>query len=442
MIWKGWGVLVWLAIWPWGVFSADLNDDLNGDLSGSLEVETFAAASAPAQLLWIPSEYGVLPEERQLAQALADRGLTVTLPNLFESYFLPATPSSLQRIPLKVIVDEIRRLQDSGQPVIVIGSNQGAALAVKALVDAMQTPSANLALILLNPNLYEETPQAGQKAVYWPQASRLNVPVFVLQAELSPWRWHLPALQQTLEMGGSDVFMRRVPEVRDRYYFRPDALAVENRQAEQLLPDLLTAMQALIPYMVTTRQSASKPGATVATNETTRPGDSHAANPAAKPTTSPATNGSDAIGLQPYTGPQNRPLQLVDRTGKAHDLKAYRGQVVLLNFWASWCPPCVHEIPSMTRLKTALSDQPFEILAANLAEEKPQIESFLSEHPVNFPILLDPKGSAVQAWRVFAYPSTYVIDKQGVIRYALFGGHEWDDAQTLQQIKALLAESP
>lgn len=94
----------------------------------------------------------------------------------------------------------------------------------------------------------------------------------------------------------------------------------------------------------------------------------------------------------------------------------------------------------MTRLKTALKGQPFEILAANLAEEKPQIESFLTEHPVNFPILLDPKGSAVQAWRVFAYPSTYVIDKQGTIRYALFGGHEWDDPATLQQIEALIRE--
>lgn len=434
MIWKGWVVLVWLAIWPWGVFSADSD----GDLSGSLEVVTFEAASAPAQLLWIPSEYGVLPEERQLAQALADRGLTVTLPNLFESYFLPATPSSLQRIPLKVIVDEIRRLQGSGKPVIVMASNQSAALAVKALVAAMQTPSPKLALVLLNPNLYQETPQAGQNAIYWPEVSRLDTPVYVIQAELSPWRWHLPELQQTLEVGGSDVFLQLMPNVRDRYYFRPDALEAENAQAKTLLQDVLAAIHALIPYMAETRQSGVKLGQAIETDKTTRPGDLQEARLAAKSEVLKA----DATGLQPYTGPQNRPLQLVDMTGKAHDLKDYRGQVVLLNFWASWCPPCVHEIPSMTRLKTALKGEPFEILAANLAEEKPQIETFLSEHPVNFPILLDPKGSAVQAWRVFAYPSTYVIDKQGVIRYALFGGHEWDDAQTLQQIKALLAESP
>ncbi len=63
-------------------------------------------------------------------------------------------------------------------------------------------------------------------------------------------------------------------------------------------------------------------------------------------------------------------------TGATHNLKDYRGQVVVLNFWASWCPPCVHEIPSMTRLKTALKGQPFEILAANLAEENRKSSRF------------------------------------------------------------------
>lgn len=394
-------------------------------LEGELESLVFEAEQPRANVLWVPSEHGVLPQERRLAERLADKGLTVTLPNLFESFFLPATTSSLERIPPSVIAEEIQRLKAQGLPLIVISANQGAALAVKALVEAMQTPQSDIAVVLLNPNLYVETPQAGQKAHYWPSVSRLDAPVYVIQAELSPWRWHLPELQETLGASGSDVFLRLMPEVRDRYYFRPDALAVESAQAKTLLQDVLSAIHTLIPYMDATRQTASESNQTVETDKTTRP------DVAVKP---------DSVGLQPYTGPQNRPLQLVDMAGTTHNLKDYRGQVVLLNFWASWCPPCVHEIPSMTRLKTTLKGQPFEILAANLAEEKPQIESFLTEHPVNFPILLDPKGSAVQAWRVFAYPSTYVIDKKGTIRYALFGGHEWDDPATLQQIEALIRE--
>lgn len=401
-------------------------------LEGELESLVFEAEQPRANVLWVPSEHGVLPQERRLAERLADKGLTVTLPNLFESFFLPATTSSLERIPPSVIAEEIQRLKAQGLPLIVISANQGAALAVKALVEAMQMPQSDIAVVLLNPNLYVETPQAGQKAHYWPAVSRLDAPVYVIQAELSPWRWHLPELQETLGASGSDVFLRLMPDVRDRYYFRPDALAVENAQAKTLLQDVLSAIHSLISYMAETRQSGVKLDQAIETDKTTRPGHSQGADLASKET--------DSIGLQPYTGPQNRPLQLVDMAGTTHNLKDYRGQVVLLNFWASWCPPCVHEIPSMTRLKTALKGQPFEILAANLAEEKPQIESFLTEHPVNFPILLDPKGSAVQAWRVFAYPSTYVIDKKGTIRYALFGGHEWDDPATLQQIEALIRE--
>nr|WP_218644594.1 TlpA disulfide reductase family protein [Thiomicrorhabdus cannonii] len=144
--------------------------------------------------------------------------------------------------------------------------------------------------------------------------------------------------------------------------------------------------------------------------------------------------------LQPYQGPQDRVLQLQDQQGNTVALSDYRGKVVLLNFWASWCPPCVHEMPSMARLKTRLKEAPFEILAVNLAESAAAISAFLQTHPVNFPVLLDPSGSAVKEWQVFAYPSTYLIDKQGQIRYALFGGTQWDAAEHLTLIEEALQQ--
>jgi peroxiredoxin len=144
--------------------------------------------------------------------------------------------------------------------------------------------------------------------------------------------------------------------------------------------------------------------------------------------------------LPVYKGEQNRRLVLQDMDGKTINLKDYRGKVVLLNFWASWCPPCVHEMPSMAALKTQLKGQDFEILAANLAEDKAAINAFVKSHPVNFPILLDPKGSAVKEWKVFAYPSSYLIDKKGQIRYALFGGYEWTSPAAMHAIEQLLKE--
>ncbi|MDG4811479.1 TlpA disulfide reductase family protein [Hydrogenovibrio sp. 3SP14C1] len=420
-------MLVWFCINAFHAAIAEIPHEHT--LEGALESEVYPATTPIANVLWVPSEHGVLKQEQMVAEELADSGFTVTMPNLFESYFLPVASSSLRKIPSNIIEREIARLHASELPLFVISSNEGAALVIKALASFQQTSTSMVGLVLLNPSLYIETPQAGQKAKYWPTVSQVNAPVYIIQSELSPWRWHLPQLQQQLSLSGSDVFIRLLPKVRDRYYFRPDALPVEQTQAQRLASDLMQAMKTLAPYLPVFRESA------LAQNEHSE----KMINGAAM--TKPRAQSTDKTGLQPYSGSQQRYLKLNDMNGQSHSLDAYQGKVVLLNFWASWCPPCVHEIPSMTRLKTVLKDQPFEILAANLAEEKPAIQDFLKQHPVNFPILLDPKGSAVQAWQVFAYPSSYVIDGHGKIRYALFGGHEWDDPLTIQKIQSLIEKT-
>ena len=94
----------------------------------------------------------------------------------------------------------------------------------------------------------------------------------------------------------------------------------------------------------------------------------------------------------------------------------------------------------MVALKSHFIAAPFEILAINLAEEKLAIEAFLREHPVNFPILLDPAGQAVKSWRVFAYPSSYLLDKQGRIRYAAFGALDWNAEEVRALILRLIEE--
>ncbi|RUM90112.1 MAG: TlpA family protein disulfide reductase [Thiomicrospira sp.] len=419
-------LLGWFCINAFHVAVAEVQHEHT--LEGALESEVYPATKPIANVLWVPSEHGVLREEQKVAEQLADAGFTVTMPNLFESYFLPVASSSLRKIPSNIIEREIARLHANEIPLFVISSNEGASLVIKALASFQQTSTSMVGVVLLNPNLYIETPQAGQQAKYWPTVSQVNAPVYVIQSELSPWRWHLPQLQQELSLSGSDVFIRLLPKVRDRYYFRPDALPVEQKQAQTLSSDLMQAMKTLSPYLPVFRESA------LAQNVQSGEGkDAVMAKSSPQPT--------DKTGLQPYSGSQQRYLKLNDMNAQTHALEAYRGKVVLLNFWASWCPPCVHEIPSMTRLKTALKEQPFEILAANLAEKKPDIQAFLKQHPVNFPILLDPKGSAVQAWQVFAYPSSYLIDGNGKIRYALFGGHEWDDPLTVQKIQSLIEQT-
>lgn len=123
------------------------------------------------------------------------------------------------------------------------------------------------------------------------------------------------------------------------------------------------------------------------------------------------------------------------------DLSQMRGKVVLVNFWAVWCPPCRKEMPSMNRLMARLGGKPFAILGVNEGESTDEILAFLKQVPVNFPILLDSEGAYLKSWRVFAFPTSYVVDKQGRLRLGLFGSIEWDSPEVVAQVEKLLAES-
>lgn len=149
-----------------------------------------------------------------------------------------------------------------------------------------------------------------------------------------------------------------------------------------------------------------------------------------------------ANNLKPVTGDVvSPPLVLNDMQGKPHDLKAYRGQVVLVQFWATYCPPCRKEMPSMNRLLEKMAGTPFVILAVNMGEPEDAVQSFVDAVKPDFTILLDADGTSIGAWKVFAAPSNFIIDPDGKIRYTLFGGVEWDSEEMVKTLKSLAVDS-
>ncbi len=109
-------------------------------------------------------------------------------------------------------------------------------------------------------------------------------------------------------------------------------------------------------------------------------------------------------------------FQLRDLDGKLHELREYRGEVVLLNFWATWCAPCRLEMPLLDRQSQEFADRGLVILAVNLQETAAQIEDFVNETGILLPILLDTDGAISEAYRIMGYPSSVIVDPSGLIQ--------------------------
>jgi thiol-disulfide isomerase/thioredoxin len=135
-------------------------------------------------------------------------------------------------------------------------------------------------------------------------------------------------------------------------------------------------------------------------------------------------------------------LELLDLQGKAHSLADYRGKVILVNFWASWCGPCITEIPDLRALHERLAGSPFEILAVNVKEGRFKVHKFSRLVDMPFPILLDTDGSAFAAWGAEVLPTTFLIDAEGRVRRTIQGPLDWDSEQVVRSIRALISEAP
>lgn len=132
---------------------------------------------------------------------------------------------------------------------------------------------------------------------------------------------------------------------------------------------------------------------------------------------------------------------LPDMDEEKHSLSDYRGKVVMLNFWATWCPPCRREIPSMESIFQDLGEAGFVVLAVNEFEDPEHVFAYTGQLSVfpNFPILFDADSAVAQAYNVKGLPTTVLIDKQGRIVYRAVGGRDFDHAEVRKIVRELLA---
>jgi cytochrome c biogenesis protein CcmG/thiol:disulfide interchange protein DsbE len=136
-------------------------------------------------------------------------------------------------------------------------------------------------------------------------------------------------------------------------------------------------------------------------------------------------------------------FRLPSLAGGEVDLASQRGKVVVLNFWATWCPPCVAEMPSLERLHRALSPEGLSVVTVSTDEDEAALRRFVAERSLTLPVLKDPGGRlAAGQYRTTGYPETFVLDRNGRVLQHVVGPAEWDSAERLAYFRGVLEGVP
>lgn len=137
---------------------------------------------------------------------------------------------------------------------------------------------------------------------------------------------------------------------------------------------------------------------------------------------------------KPFKAPE---FALKDENDITYRLSDFRGKVVLINFWATWCPPCRIEMPSIERLWQKVKGKGIVILAINVGESADTVFKFTGQLQLSFPIPMDTKGEVIKKYPAAGLPTTYIISPAGVVTHRAVGSREWDDPVLMKQLMAM-----
>ena len=270
-------------------------------------------------------------------------------------------------------------------------------------------------VVLLYPSLFVNAPAAGEKPEFFPISYQSALPITILQPAVGTQANTIDLSVNALKMGGSLVQHIQVPIATDGYYKYQDIEIMAKDAAKRIQSSTQQKIQRVTDIGYQVAQLS--------------------------PVETPIPKSKIISGMVALNPPMPMPnIQLESLDGTTMDIaKAYQGKALLINFWATWCPHCVEEIPSMNRALQQLDDEKFAMVSISYKDTRALLEAFVKEVKVDFPILLDVDGNVSEQWNIFAFPSSFLVDANGLIRYSLNAGSIWDSPDMLEFQREVMA---
>lgn len=376
------------------------------------------AANTQRLYLWIGE-----PAWPNNGDALVVEGLTqsgdVWYLDTPEALFIDRSRITMRGLEGDFVTDLVHQATQSYQEVVLITLDVGAVPVLRGLRQWQQQADGEARsrfknLVLLYPSLFVNAPVAGEVPEFYPITSHSALPITILQPEQGAQSNTIGLTERLLKMGGSLVNTQQVPIATDGYYKYQD-IRLMAQDAVQRIPTVVDnkiKLQEKIKYQVASMDPIEL-------------------NP---------PKSQIIAGMVKLTQP--KPMQsfsLKALEGQQINVpEDYRGKALLVNFWATWCPHCVEEIPSMNRALDHLDKERFAMISISYKDTQPIMQEFVKKVKVDFPILMDFDGKVSQDWKVFAYPSSFLIDANGQIRYALNSGSIWDSPEMLGYLREVM----
>ena len=371
-------------------------------------------------IIWVAPGFGTHKRAMDTSVRLSNNGVEIWHVDLAESLFLPKSTTTMRQLDGKYLAGLVEYAHKKTKKKITLLTRSYGAIPVLRAMRKWQIKNKKIkpadfylqGAILFSPELYSKVPELGLDPEFVNIVDATNMPLMIYQGEKRSNRWQVKKLLKKLEANESQVYFNLLKGVNGVFYSKdnkPETLSQFERMPKKI--------KSTIRLLEKTEKPKVAAALKIKTLKKSQPLD---------------------VKLKPFKGkPTPSPLDLIDVRGVRHKKDHYKGKVTVVNFWATWCPPCVEEIPSLNHLRELMKDENFELISVNYGEDKQTVQDFMQKVHVDFPVLLDPDGKQSAKWNVLVFPSTFVIGPNGKIQYGINAAIHWDNETIVKKLKSL-----